>query len=833
MLDTETKRKIDSARDILVGKIPDPKSQIEQITTALIYKFMDDMDHEAVELGGKATFFAGDYAKYSWKSLMKLSGQDKLNLYTEAIENMKYNPNLEPFFRDIFKDSFLPFRDPKVLNLFLKQIDEFEYDHSERLGDAFEYLLSVMGSQGDAGQFRTPRHLIDFIVSAVDPDKNDRILDPACGTAGFLISAYKHILEKYTDNHPGDKLTPDDRNKLVKNFTGYDIAPEMVRLASVNMYLHKFTKPQIYEYDSLSMEEKWDDMFDVVLANPPFMTPKGGITPHKRFSIKSNRAEVLFVDYIMQHLSKDGRAGVIVPEGIIFQSANAYKSLRKKMIEDHYLWAVVSLPSGVFNPYSGVKTSILLFDKQLAKKTDEIIFVKVENDGYDLGAQRRKVDKNDLPKALKVLNEYRDWCHSHESGNPGKWIPDPTQVRGKQVGDDIANTVSKSQVAEDGEYNLSGDRYKEAVVYDGEWPMVELGEVVEVLDNQRVPIKKADRKSGSYPYYGATGILDYVDNYIFDERLVLVGEDGAKWGVDENTSFIAEGKYWVNNHAHVLRVKKDRVVDTFLMYMLNHMDLTPYITGVTVPKLNQAKLRSIQIPLPPLSVQEEIVAELDGYSAIIAGAKQIAQNWKPKIDIDTEWEKVKLGEVCEVNPKKTEVQDLPEDLNVSFVPMSDVNEHQINFIPKEDRPLSAVYKSYTYFKENDVLLARVTPCFENGKSGIARGLTNEIGFGSSEYYVLRAKDGVLLPEWIYYAISSWSFIRQGQSHMTGTGGLKRLTKEFLNSYELPIPTISIQEEIVKEIEAEQELVDGNKKLIEIFEKKIKEKLDEVWGKEER
>jgi type I restriction enzyme M protein len=168
MLDTDTKRRIDTARDILVGKVPDPKSQVEQITIALIYKFMDDMDAESEELGGKRKFFAGDFARYGWAKLMRsgLGGHETLNLYAEAIAKMPENPGIPPLFRDIFKNAYLPYRDPETLRAFLKIIDEFTYDHSERLGDAFEYLLSVLGSQGDAGQFRTPRHIIDFIVES-------------------------------------------------------------------------------------------------------------------------------------------------------------------------------------------------------------------------------------------------------------------------------------------------------------------------------------------------------------------------------------------------------------------------------------------------------------------------------------------------------------------------------------------------------------------------------------------------------------------------------------------------------------------------------------------
>ena len=407
MLDTDTKRRIDTARDILVGKVPDPKSQVEQITIALIYKFMDDIDADSEELGGERKFFAGEFARYGWAKLMStgLGGYDTLNLYAEAITRMRENPGIPPLFRSIFDNAYLPYRDPETLRAFLKVIDEFTYDHSERLGDAFEYLLAVMDAQGDAGQFRTPRHIIDFIVAIVDPQKGETVLDPACGTAGFLISSYKHIEAANTDEERQLMLTPDDRDRLAENFKGYDISPDMVRLSLVNMYLHGFAAPHIFEYDTLTSDDRWDEHADVILANPPFMSPKGGIRPHNRFSVQSKRSEVLFVDYMAEHLTPTGRAGIIVPEGIIFQSQKAYTQLRKKLVED-YLVAVVSLPAGVFQPYSGVKTSILILDRALARRTDRLAFFKVENDGYDLGAQRREIDKNDLPHVRRAVREY-------------------------------------------------------------------------------------------------------------------------------------------------------------------------------------------------------------------------------------------------------------------------------------------------------------------------------------------------------------------------------------------------------------------------------------------
>ena len=379
MLDKDARQRINSARQILVGKVPDPKAQVEQITNALIYKFMDDMDRDSEELGGKAQFLAGGLKEFSWGRLMslELSGTQRWDLYTRGLDAFAKSEQIPELFRTIFKGAYLPYRDPETLNLFLKEINGFSYSNSENLGNAFEYLLSILGSQGDAGQFRTPRHIIDFIVEVVNPQKDERILDPACGTAGFLISSYKHIWRENSSNYKakeyvptfaekestdittveiqkngrynGAKLNPDDRTRLARNIVGYDISPDMVRLSLVNLYLHGFSTPQIYEYDTLTYEERWGDNFDIILANPPFMTPRGGIRPHKIFQVSANRAEVLFVDYIAEHLALHGRAGIIVPEGIIFQSANAYKALRKMLIEENCLYAWSVCPPECFS----------------------------------------------------------------------------------------------------------------------------------------------------------------------------------------------------------------------------------------------------------------------------------------------------------------------------------------------------------------------------------------------------------------------------------------------------------------------------------------------------
>ena len=612
MLDQDTKRRIDSCRDILVGKVPDPKSQVEQITIALIYKFMDDMDNEAVEMGGKASFFTGDFSKYSWTAIFnpRVGGHDLLKLYGEAIEKMNQNPNIPQLFRNIFNNAYLPYRDPETLKLFLKEIDNFHYSHSEKLGDAFEYLLSFMGTQGDAGQFRTPRHIIDFIAVVVDPKKNETVLDPACGTAGFMISAYKHILK---NNDGGKELTPDERKRLINNFIGYDISPDMVRLSLVNLYLHGFQDPKIFEYDTLTSEERWDDTVDVILANPPFMTPKGGIRPHKRFAIQANRSEVLFVDYIAEHLNPGGRAGIIVPEGIIFQASNAYKNLRKMLIDD-YLWAVVSLPAGVFNPYAGVKTSILLLDKRKSKESDSILFVKIDNDGFYLGAQRGAIDKNDLPEALKIL----------ESGNA-----DNTE---------IAHWVQKSKIKESGDWNLSGERYKESLIVNTDYQMIEIKDVCEKLfagGDRPKEWSKLKTKQFQIPIYsngiGEKSLYGYTNNSKVDDDAVTISGRGTIGHPEiKKAPFVPIVRL-------IVAVPNKKIIDIrYLKYVVDTLNLSGI--GNTIPQLTIPMIKNKKIPLPPLSVQEEIVAEIDGYEKNIQEKNNEIDELKTKI-------KDKIGEV--------------------------------------------------------------------------------------------------------------------------------------------------------------------------------------------
>ena len=741
-----------------------------------------------------------------------LAGYERVLFYAEGLEKMSRNKEIPQLFRDIFKGAFLPFKDPAVLDLFLKGISEFKYENSEELGNAFEYLLSTAASQGDAGQFRTPRHIIDFIVEVVDPQKEDRILDPACGTAGFLVSAYKHILKNNTDKksgRPGSALSATERKKLTKNIVGYDISHEMVRLSLVNLYLHGFAEPNIHEYDTLSSLERWDESFDCLLANPPFMTPKGGIQPHNRFPIQSKRAEVLFVDYITEHLSSNGKAGIIVPEGIIFQSGNSYKQLRKMLVEDG-LWAVVSLPQGVFNPYAGVKTSILFYDNNITKKVKEILFVKIENDGFDLGAQRRPIDKNDLPKAIAVLQKYKKAIHEDKKFKLSKE---------EEV---YANVVKKDKIAESDDYNLSAERYKNNIAitkslsYAISCPKISLGEVCEIYQPKTITSKEI-KDRGDYRVYGANGVIGYYDKYNHDNEEVLMTCRGATCG----TINLSEPKSWITGNAMVLSPKNNLLDKHYLYYLLKSAGLKSVITGSAQPQITRSSLAPFKIPLPPIEVQREIVIELDGYQKIIDGAKQVIDNYKPTIKLDLKWKRAELGDVCEVEYGYGETAK--ENGDVRYIRITDIDEN--GKLRDEPKYTNLTEKSKHYLlNKGDIVVARTgatygkTLLYDKEEKAIFASFLMRLNFDKK----------IIFPQFYWIFTQTPCYWEQAKSLVSG-GAQPQFNGNVIKKIKIPIPPIEIQKKIVARIQNEQRIVGFNNEIIKLFEQKIKEKISELWG----
>lgn len=623
MLTQETKRHIDAARQVLVGVVPNPTSQIDQITNALIYKFMDDMDQLAIKAGGEPSFFIGELQRYSWTSLMdsRMGNQERMNLYSEALVKFSESPQLPQLFREIFKSAFLPYRSPEVLGLFLKEISYFDYSHSEELGNAYEYLLSIMSSQGDAGQFRTPRHIIDFIVKAVNPTKDDKVLDPACGTAGFLVSAYKHILEQHDGvDEQGKKnnekpLTPDERRALMNNFEGYDVDPGMVRISQVNMYLHQFKNPKIVNYNTLSQEERWGDKFNVILANPPFMTPKGGVSTHKRFSIQSKKAEALFVDYILEHLNPRGKAGIVVPEGILENDGRDFSRLRKLLI-DSGLYAIVSLPIGTFNPYSGtIKTSILFIDKNIAERNDQILHFQVNHDGFDLGKNRSPIDLNDFHEAGRIIKAFHAVLFSGElltmTSSNATFFSKTEVLRNKTFSLNLKS------------YNLSESKF-----------VKDLRDIGQLFNIEKGKLQSSKNKAGKYNFITASEDWKTHATYTHDcEALIFAMGASGSLG---RTHYV-NGKFISSDLCFILTPKKNcsEKIDLRFYYHFFVLERDRIVAdlarGAAKKAINKRNFEAYKIPYLPYEKQQEIVSGIECLASEIAKERELIRKHETSI----------------------------------------------------------------------------------------------------------------------------------------------------------------------------------------------------------
>ncbi len=738
-----------------------------------------------------------------------LGGHERLNLYAESIARMPENPGVPQLFRAIFNNAFLPYRDPETLTAFLKVIDQFDYDTGDPQGDAFEYLLQVMGAQGDAGQFRTPRHIIDFIVRIVDPQKHETILDPACGTAGFLISAYNHIGKANVDERGVNTLSPDDVKRMFANITGYDISPDMVRLSLANMYLHGFPDPHVYEYDTLTSEDRWNERANVILANPPFMSPKGGIRPHNRFGVQSKRSEVLFVDYIAEHLTPGGRAGVIVPEGVIFQSQNAYKQLRKMLVDD-YLAAVISLPAGVFNPYSGVKTSILILDTAIARKSDSIAFCKVENDGFDLGAQRRPIDANDLPTVQRELSAY---LRAARAGEP----TDAASLSSSII-------VDKQRIAADGEYNLSAERYTKQRNDSTKHPWYPIGSLITTV-TPRVKVPKSEfNETGLYPIIdqSQSPVAGYTDN---PDGLITPNKPLVVFGDHTCVVKLMETPFIQGADGIKIICTKDELDPRFLYHLLrvNPLDTDGYRRHFTL-------LKRKHIPLPPLDVQREIVAEVEGYQRVIDGARAVVENWRPRVWVDPSWEMVELGEkgIFRVVSGGTPKSSVPEfwDGGVPWITLVDLPPDDIiTEITATERTISE-----EGLQSSSAVMIPANSVVVSSRATIGRIGINRVALATNQGFknVVIEDRTRAIPEYVALALTRLTSTMEAQA---SGSTYKEIIKSRFARLKIPMPPLDVQRAVVEEIDAERAMVSANRELAARMEGRVREAVGRVWGDE--
>ena len=463
------------------GGITNPLTVIEQITYILFVKGLDDIEiaHEKndVLLGIQSKrIFDNEHQNCRWSKFKDYPAEKMFKIMSEEVFPFIKNlaKDKESGYAKYMEDAIFIIPTPIMLQKVVTAMDKLEMKDRDTKGDVYEYLLSKLNQAGVNGQFRTPRHIIRMIVELMKPTPEDIIVDPACGTAGFLVEAGEYVRKNKSDLFLSENLTEHFNNTM---FYGFDMDRTMLRIGAMNLMQHGIENPNIMYKDSLSEDNEDNGKYTLVLANPPF---KGSIDAERTSNdllavTKTKKTELLFLALFLRSLKIGGRCASIVPDGVLFGSSNAHKAIRKEIIENHKLEAIISMPSGVFKPYAGVSTAIMIFTKTTQGGTDKVWFYDMTADGFSLDDQRQPVKENDIPD---IINRFNNRESDEEQ---------------KRVRTEKSFFVPKEEIVEN-DYDLSINKYKEIVVEKKEYekPEVILKRVIDMEDELQQKLKELE-----------------------------------------------------------------------------------------------------------------------------------------------------------------------------------------------------------------------------------------------------------------------------------------------------------------------------------------------------
>ena len=801
-----------------------------EFANILFLKLISESEQAKKERGEPTKF---DMA-CSWDAIKGIPASTRIEYINKTVYD-KLNALYET---DIFTP--LQIRDTGILKDIMDKLDPLMLTDvdSDVKGDAFEYFLKASTStKNDLGEYFTPRHIVKTMVRLVNPQIGEKIYDPFCGTGGFLIESFRYIY---------NNMARTDANlSLLRESTVYgNEITNTARITKMNMILAGDGHSNIEMKDSLAnpvdgTETYMDESgkvhhrgFDIVLANMPYSqkTKYGSL-----YDLPSTNGDSICVQHCMKAINSaapNGRMALVVPEGFLFRKD--LTKTREYLLDHCELQSIISLPQGVFLPYTGVKTDIIYATKvnqkvKSSRKKKNFWYFDVKSDGYTLDNHRRKLD---APSDLSKYEEYRKL--------------DEDQVTDMlKVGFEI---IPFDKVRQNSNI-LVGSRYRVSVKRSN-YETVRFSDIATLI--RGVNYKKQQQTT-----FRTTNIILPADNITLEGELkvqkeiyvddtVTLSEDkrlqkndificmssGSKDHIGKVAFIDQDTRYYAGGFMGIIRVNMQRCLPKFLYYYLNYSmkfreEIKLLTQGANINNISST-INSIEIPLPPTDVQERIIAELDGYQHIVSGARSVLSNYRPKLSCSTDIYKT-LDEIATFRPSKDEIKALPADTDVSFVPMASLNTFDASFEAVETRKLTDVSSGFTYFRNNDILLAKITPCFENGKAGIAHNLKNGIGFGSTEYIVIRADESVVYPEWIFYYINTREFIDGGKPFMTGTAGQQRIDINYVKQYQIPVPSLEEQKILLDEIHREQALIKPSKQIIDVFTAKIDTRIKEIWG----
>ena len=472
MITGELRSQVDRLWDAFwSGGISNPLEVIEQITYLLFIKRLDEL-HTGQEAKANRLkkpienpIFNSKQQEFRWSRFKNEAPSEMYKIVSEKvfpfIKELKSDRD-DSTYQHHMKDARFTIPNAGLLAKVVDMIDKIPMEDRDTKGDLYEYMLSKIATAGQNGQFRTPRHIIRLMVELVKPTPNDIVCDPACGTAGFLVATGEYLREHHKEIFTDDRLRHHFHERL---FNGFDFDSTMLRIGSMNMLLHGVENPNIRYKDSLAEEHSGDEeLYTLVLANPPFAGSLDYENTAKDLQrvVRTKKTELLFLALFLRLLKPGGRAAVIVPEGVLFGSSNAHKMLRRTFVEEQKLNAIISLPGGVFKPYAGVSTAILIFTKTNSGGTDQVWFYDVHADGWSLDDKRTELLSTDK---LGPVPKVELTAEDHERNN----LPDILSRWAQRVRSESKNSrssqsfcVSKDEIAAHG-YDLSLNRYKEVV----------------------------------------------------------------------------------------------------------------------------------------------------------------------------------------------------------------------------------------------------------------------------------------------------------------------------------------------------------------------------------
>jgi type I restriction-modification system DNA methylase subunit/restriction endonuclease S subunit len=847
---------------------------LEEFSYFLFLKLFDDKENQKEEVARlEGTKFIPDLPNYlrfsTWaekilasdgKTVKTDDGELTIvdyvrSIFSELAEVKDHDGRDLSLFRRLFKNHIWRIRYSPTIKELIKRLKDLELEQNfDVMGRAYEFVVQKLGEQKQYGQYFTPRHIIHFMVEIADPEIGEKIYDPAAGTGGFILRAFEVVKGKIdrlvkagmrvnetTAAYNGVQF--DEAEMLYRKLKGESLyavekAPDVYKLALMNMILHNDGKSNLYEADSLDNRAQVEhkEKYDVVLTNPPY----GPLAQSRvgTFEFHAKRYEALFIQHIMAALKpsepgkKRSRAVVIILDKILFDNSSVFKNIRMKLLREFDLKAVFSMPAGIFQPYSGVKATVLYFEKptkeewketknQNAYTTKRVLFVDVKDDGFSLTTQRRPIngafqgdDPNiyeppcgNLPKAVEVFRKWIDW------------IKAPTEALPDFIDNDFCWTATIEEIkAKD--YNLNPGLYKQAMALKTKWELVDFNELIEQVSYTKKIDKKDYLKSGKYP------IIDQSETFI-----------SGFWDNDEDVFKIKKPVVLFGDHTRIFKyVDFDFVLGADGIKILQPIESVDskffyyIVSNIDLPNLGYSRhfkeLKRKKIPLPPLPVQQELVARLDKQQAIIeqcnAMEKAILEAGIDDSIFEGDWEWVELESLCNDilsgGTPSTKVEAYWKG-SIPWITSADIQGiYEINvrkFITEE-----AVENSTTkIIPANNIIVAT--------RVGLGKLCLNKFDVCiSQDCQGLIIKENVI-PEFMLFALYNrvQSFKQESQGST-----VQGVTKDHLKAIKIPLPPIEKQQEIVDFLNVQFETLTNIRRLKENAKQTIKMILDrEVFG----